>query len=342
MPRFTIIIPAYNAAATLPLAARSVLSQTFTDLELIIVDDGSTDATPALCDEIGRADSRVRVMHGTNIGQGLSRNRALDVAQGEYVGFLDADDFFATDALEWVDNLLRRENPDAVRFMLRMFRGAEPELGPSGWDPDDYTVMRGRDAVMPLIEAVTPTGIRNLPESAASACTGIYRRALIEEHSVRFLSEREVLSEDCIFNIDFLTHAAVTVYTPAAFYHYRQTPGSWSHRINHSRLEQAADFARYYTERLQALGIGDAGFRAGAFLIGEMRSYAKSVFAARLPHSRKRRLYFDMLDVPAVKDLLPQFPVRRLPVQQRLALSLLIHRQYLLSRVLYGLRNLRP
>lgn len=342
MPRFTIIIPAYNAAATLPLAARSVLSQTFTDLELIIVDDGSTDATPAICDEIGRADSRVRVLHGTNIGQGLSRNRALDVAQGEYVGFLDADDFFATDALECIDNLLKRENPDAVRFMFRMFRGAEPELGPSGWDTDDYTVMRGRDAVMPLIEAVTPTGLKNLPASTAAVWIGIYRRALIEKHYVRFHSERTVLSEDCIFNIDFLTHSAVTVYTSAVLHHYRQTAGSWSHRMNSSRVEQAADFARYYSERLQALGIGDAGFRAGAFLIGEMRSFAKSIFAARMPHSRKRRLYFGMLDVPAVKELLPRFPVRRLPLQQRLALSLLIHRQYLLSRVLYGFRNLRP
>lgn len=341
MPRFTIIIPAYNAAATLPLAARSVLSQTFSDLELVIVDDGSTDATPALCDEIGRADSRVRVLHGANIGQGLSRNSALEVAQGEYVGFLDADDFFATDTLEWIDSVLRREDPDVVRFMFRMFRGAEPALGSAGCGQDDYTVMRGRGAIMPLVEAVTPTGIMNLPASTASACTGIYRRALIEEHAVRFHSERMVMSEDCIFNIDFLTHSAVTIYTPAAFYHYRQTPVSWSHRMNLSRLEQAAAFARYYRGRLMALGIDDAGFRAGVFLIGEMRSHAKSIFATRMPHSCKRRLYFDMLSVPAVGRLLSSFPFRRLPLRQRLAIWSLIHRQYLLSRVLYGIRNLR-
>lgn len=93
MPLISVLIPAYNAVKTLPACIDSILAQTEPDFEVIIVEDGSTDDTPALCDQIARQDARIRVIHRTNEGVGMARNTALDAAKGEYLCFVDSDDY---------------------------------------------------------------------------------------------------------------------------------------------------------------------------------------------------------------------------------------------------------
>ena len=93
MPRLSVIIPAYNAYDTIARSAGSVLSGTFTDLELIIVDDGSPDRTAEACAAIAASDRRVRIIRQENAGVSCARTRGMDEARGEYIAFADADDF---------------------------------------------------------------------------------------------------------------------------------------------------------------------------------------------------------------------------------------------------------
>ena len=94
MPYFSVIIPVYKAESWLRECVDSVLGQTFRDLELILVDDGSPDGCPAVCDEYARADNRVRVIHQTNSGVAAARNNGLDAALGEMAVFMDSDDYW--------------------------------------------------------------------------------------------------------------------------------------------------------------------------------------------------------------------------------------------------------
>lgn len=93
MPKISIIVPVYNVEKYLTRCIDSILSQTFTDFELILVDDGSPDGCPAICDAYARKDSRIRVIHKENGGLSDARNAGLEVASGEYIGFVDSDDF---------------------------------------------------------------------------------------------------------------------------------------------------------------------------------------------------------------------------------------------------------
>ena len=93
MPRLSVIIPAYNAAATIARSAGSVLASTYSDLELIVVDDGSKDDTAAICRSIAAADDRLRLISQSNAGVSAARNRGMDEARGEYIAFVDADDY---------------------------------------------------------------------------------------------------------------------------------------------------------------------------------------------------------------------------------------------------------
>ena len=100
MPEISVIVPVYKAEAYLHACIDSILSQTFSDFELILVDDGSPDNCGAICDDYAARDSRVRVIHQENQGQAAARNRALAAAKGEWVCFVDSDDAVHPQMLE--------------------------------------------------------------------------------------------------------------------------------------------------------------------------------------------------------------------------------------------------
>lgn len=110
MPILSIITPVYNAEQYLEHAIESILSQTFSDFELILVDDGSTDNSVILCDQYAKKDSRIKVIHQINQGQAVARNRALDIVKGEYIGFVDSDDYIHPQMYEVLIGNARKYN----------------------------------------------------------------------------------------------------------------------------------------------------------------------------------------------------------------------------------------
>ena len=114
MPQLSVIVPAYNARETLKRCLDSILGQSFRDLELIVVDDGSTDETPRICDEYAAADERVRVLHQPNGGVSRARNAGIDAARGERLAFVDADDHLLPEAYETMLRALEATGAETV------------------------------------------------------------------------------------------------------------------------------------------------------------------------------------------------------------------------------------
>ena len=123
--RYSILIPVYNAAAFLPQCLDSVLCQGVSDYEVILVNDGSTDASPAICAEYARRDARFHLIHQGNRGLLMARKAGIAAAKGDYLLFLDADDFWQPNLLETVDPILRREQPDMLIFDMQFYYDAE-------------------------------------------------------------------------------------------------------------------------------------------------------------------------------------------------------------------------
>lgn len=127
MDLITVIIPVYEVEKYLKKCVDSVLGQTYTELEIFLVDDGSPDGCPAICDEYAAMDSRVKVIHKQNGGLSDARNVALDVMTGEYVTFVDSDDYIAPDAIETMYSALTRNHADiAVGNMESFNENSEP------------------------------------------------------------------------------------------------------------------------------------------------------------------------------------------------------------------------
>lgn len=112
MKKISVIIPVYNMEKYLDKCVSSVLKQTYKNLEIILVDDGSKDSSPALCDEYAKKDERIKVIHKVNGGLSEARNFAIDIATGDYIGFVDSDDYVAEDMFESLYNLCEQYNAD--------------------------------------------------------------------------------------------------------------------------------------------------------------------------------------------------------------------------------------
>lgn len=131
MEKITVIIPVYNVENYLRVCIESVLSQTYSELEIIVVDDGSTDNSGHISDEFAKADSRVKVIHKTNGGLSSARNAALDIASGVWIAMIDSDDYWEPDALEHLHGLAKANNADMV-----VARGRRVDV--NGNAPDDF------------------------------------------------------------------------------------------------------------------------------------------------------------------------------------------------------------
>lgn len=128
MPKYSIIVPVYNAERYLDECIRSVVEQKYSDFELLLVNDGSTDNSAYLCDEWAAKDDRIRVFHKENGGAASARNLALSTAQGEYIGFLDSDDYWISDdVLLMLDQRICCTKPDVLVYNLQKEYGGRRE-----------------------------------------------------------------------------------------------------------------------------------------------------------------------------------------------------------------------
>ena len=112
----SVIVPVYNTEAYLEKCIKSITEQTYKNLEIILIDDESTDRCPQICDSWGKRDARIKVIHKKNAGPSAARNVALAIAKGEYIGFVDSDDWIEPDLYESVMHIFNTHNPDIVAF----------------------------------------------------------------------------------------------------------------------------------------------------------------------------------------------------------------------------------
>ena len=215
MPTVSVIIPVYNAEKDIRRCVDSVLNQEYRDLELILVDDGSQDSTPAILDDIAAADDRVRVIHKPNGGVSETRNQALDLAAGKYVQFLDADDWIPTDSTKLLVRTMEEKNCDLV--VGDFYRVVGENVARKG------SILN--EAVMSRLDYA-----EYMMESPSDYYYGVlwnklYRRDIIEEYHLRMNRELH-WCEDFIFNLDYLMHVNTVAALQVPVYYYVKTEGS--------------------------------------------------------------------------------------------------------------------
>lgn len=216
----SVIIPVYNVREYLEQCVQSVLAQTDGQFELILVDDGSTDGSDAICDRYAVRDARVRVLHQKNGGHTSARNAGLRAAQGEYVAFMDSDDWVDCGLLADCLECVKEYRPDIVLYGYRRVTGGAAQERPQPLPPGYYDRPALEKAVLPEL----------LPCGRFSLCERLVRRKLIEKHQLQ-IDPEILLGEDLAVCVCTMSEARSICVLPGCYYNYRQHEGSVSHKV---------------------------------------------------------------------------------------------------------------
>lgn len=216
---FSVIVPVYNAAKYLRPCLDSVLNQTERDWECVCVDDGSKDESGKILDEYAAKDPRFKVIHQTNGGEGVARNAGLAAAVGEWITWIDADDFYALDRLSEARRLIELEGPDLVRFRTYFGKADETGLGGSKIGNKTYRVFAGTNAKKWGWHVLAPGGM---------VWTWVAKRELLEGMS--FVPGMRV-KVDSIFSGSLANRLDKVVQSEYQAYFYRQLETSAIHSV---------------------------------------------------------------------------------------------------------------
>ena len=241
MPKITIIVPVYKAEKYLHKCIQSLVAQTYQDIEVILINDGSPDSSGDICDDYAKQYSIIRVIHRSNQGVGAARNAGLELASGEWVSFMDSDDWASPDMLEVMltHALTHSSDLSVFGFFVEDASGVQSVntfQGPEGYklNPDDKIKLYSNKRFTPE---------QKKPYKIGFAGAKLYKRSIISENNIKFFTDLQ-FAEDKLFNCYVIAHASNIVFSTRPVYHCRITRDSLSRRY---RTNAEADAITYLT-----------------------------------------------------------------------------------------------
>lgn len=249
MIKISVIVPIYNVEKYIRQCVDSLLNQTFEKLEVILVDDGSPDGCPEICEEYKQKDRRVKVIHKINGGLSDARNAGLKVAEGQYVAFIDSDDYVDLQMFAKLYNEAEKRDLD-VCYCDYCF-DVNGKIRPACKQQENMFLHQKADVEKFLLDMVGtepqfPSDVRYL----VSVWHGIYKRSIIEQYSISFESERLYPSEDLLFHIDFLSRCSKIGYLKEGMYYWRYNPCSLSRTYTTQKFFRYVDLLNRVKEKL--------------------------------------------------------------------------------------------
>ncbi len=238
MYKVSIIIPVYNVETTLDRCIQSVLNQSLQDIEIILVDDGSPDKCPQLCDRYAKENTGIKVIHKQNEGLGFARNTGIEVAEGEYIGFVDSDDYIETNMYERLYTYAKDNECDIAYGGYRYIVNGDTKAIVEMTTSDRIITTNKGIRELLLDQIASEVTIHNDSKYGATVWKGLFLRKLVVENNIRFYSEREYVSEDGLFDIDVFAKCSKIALISGSYYNYEYNPNSLTAVYRKGRFEQ--------------------------------------------------------------------------------------------------------
>lgn len=304
MDLVSVVVPVYRVEPYLDRCLESIVNQTYSNLEIILVDDGSPDRCPRMCDDWAAKDNRIRVIHKKNAGLGMARNSGIEAATGEYICFFDSDDYVALDTIEKAYRLAEAEQSDIVIFGLnkvsaegRVVRYVIPE--------SDQVTYAGEDVqkrfLPDLIATKQDSTCRNV---WMSACACLFSLPMILDNGWRFASEREIISEDVYSLLCLYQYVQRVSVLPEALYYYCENGTSLTHVYKADRFERICHF--HETSARKALELGydaEVAERLQRLLACFVIAAMKQVVRADIPNKDRYRAIWEIVQSDYLKKI---------------------------------------
>ncbi len=235
-PKVSVIVPIYNVEKYLERCIESIINQTLEEIEIILVNDGSTDKSGEIAEKYASNDKRIKVIYQENKGQAQARNRGVDIANGKYIGFVDSDDWID---LNMYEKLYKKVNKEMADIGVCSRRGCD-EQGNVGHEKivEDNQIFNFTSGISEYI-------VKHLfyPHTV-SACNKLYSADLIKKNNIKFKSVDEVGSEDALFNYCILLNCNKVITVNDIFYNAVERKGSTTRRYKEGCMKRTANLIK--------------------------------------------------------------------------------------------------
>ncbi len=228
--KVSVIIPVYNVEKYLERSVYSIINQTYGNIEIILVDDGSTDGSGRLCDVLAQKDGRIRVLHKNNGGLSSARNAGLEMAEGTYIYFLDSDDYVRNNLLE--DCIHNIGDAGLISFGYEAVDEHDNKLGSMEFSKGVYQLTTEEETLRFISQQLFKYRV------AWSAWSKVFRMSVIRENDLRFVDNNKIFAEDILFVIMYLLCCDQVKCVEQRYYLYVKRSGSIMHTITDTKLNE--------------------------------------------------------------------------------------------------------
>ena len=336
-PLISVIVPVYNVEKYMRQCVDSLLNQTVSNIEIILVDDGATDTSPKICDEYAKKYSYVKVIHKLNGGLGSARNAGMNEAQGKYIGFVDSDDYVSVKMYKTLLDLAETNEADCAYCEFTKFWNDTVEA--TRQPKKTIKVFSDKE----ILDSYLLDRVGCAPSEkedcsyGVSVCLGLFRNNVIQRSKVKFVSEREFIAEDMIFDIDFIPHCRKIVHTNEALYFYRFNPDSLTTRYVPDRFERNVALCNEMESRLGKTYNSDVyKIRLDRYFLKITRIALIEEMVHIKDHGWKT-VNANMSRIAnnnELRQILRNYPISYLPMTQKVFFRALKRRLYLLVAIL--------
>lgn len=324
--KVSVVIPIYNVEKYLDKCVQSVLNQTLKEIEVILVDDGSRDNCPQMCDEYAKMDNRVKVIHKENQGLGFARNSGMKIAIGEYIAFVDSDDWVKLDMFKNLYENAKKQNSDiAVSGHCDYTNGIKVRTkkhllaGTTLKDKKNILEMRknlyGHNVNDNIVDAFP-----------MSVWIAIYKKECLKNNNVQF---ENILSEDIIFNLHAYRVANIISFIGDTNYCYRKdNQPSIMKTFSLNKEKQYLNFINRLMELAKSENDPECIMRVKRTAIDFTRLYIGIISDSNLDFKEKKKYAAKFAENEFIRKIWKGYPLESLPFQQKIYQKLLLNKNY--------------
>lgn len=326
----SVVLPIYNVEKYLDRCVESIVNQTYRNLEIILIDDGSLDGCPQKCDEWARKDERIKVIHKANAGLGYARNTGIENASGEYICFFDSDDYIDPHTIEKTYGAAKHNDSDMVLFghyqvdsQERVVKTYIPNV-----EKNFYTNSEIQEELLPDLVSDDPTTGKST-NLWLSACFCMYSMKLILRSGWRFASERDIISEDVYSLLRLYKDVKKVWIISEAFYYYCENSTSLTHTYKADRYTKIKRFYNACISVCNELEYNDEVKKrfSGPFISNTIAAM-KMIFITDMTISDKKTVFRTICKDKQLHEIIENMDIGKEKATRKMLFFFLKHRMY--------------
>lgn len=327
----SVIVPVYNVEKYIERNINSILNQTYNNYEIILINDGSKDKSGEICNFYAEKFKNIRVIHKSNEGLGKARNTGLSRAEGEYVIFIDSDDWIDDSLLQNLMEFSKKYNCDTVVSGLKRVN----TLGNIKKIENLYTeaIYKNEEVLYEFLPRIIGRSPFKRDSIAVSSCAVLYSNYIINKNDLKFVSERDYLAEDLLFNIDYFSKTKSVCIAPVYQYNYFMNTGSLSTKYRNNRLEKYLNLYELEVFKLSNINILDiCKYRLSSQYFLRIRNCIKqeNIKISRLTRKQALKNINEICSQPLFQKMILEYPIKELGIKRYIFLLLVKYKQTLI------------